>query len=350
MFVPKISVVIPVHNRSDYLKDCLQGLYKQSVNTNDLEIFIIDDASTQGGPKELAEVFKTNYIRNRECLGAGFCKNLGLLQAKGDNVLFLDSDVRFISNTTLATALYAITSLPNCGEVGGEALLDHEGQVRYVFGRNLDFRTGKSCCDYVPVSSSTKQNAFWIFDYIPTSNCMLRREIALTVMGFDDAYSCLGEDKDFGYRVSKVGLHNYVLKDSVVHHRFVQSGRLSSALQRQYRTQIRFFWRHFGLLETTKMLIRFSNDLFREQQRDFGKQTNNDQIIIEFGNYYRNEILGLIDSKNESSPYSLMNGLNRNIPFLKAVLWTIAHNKNLWLDGSSRLRDSINLSIDSIGY
>ena len=49
-----VSVVVPVFNAEPYLERCLQSLLGQTLH--DLEIICIDDASTDGSPRILAEL------------------------------------------------------------------------------------------------------------------------------------------------------------------------------------------------------------------------------------------------------------------------------------------------------
>jgi len=330
---PLISVIIPVRNRTECLLECLRGLFQQSVSS-DLQVIIIDDASTQNGPHELANTYHIEYYRNDKRYGSGYSKNVGLRYAKGENILFLDSDINFFSNTTLETELNALYSLPNCGEVGGEALLDQNNIPKFIFGRNIDLRTGKSSCNYVCINTGSHSKNFWEFDYIPTSNCLLRRETVIKVRGFDDAYNCLGEDKDFGYRVKKINFKNYVLRDSVIFHKFSKDGRNSKGLKKQYRTQIRFYLRHFGYAETLKMVLHFSKILISDRIKPIQSNNPTDPDLGKFEQYYRSEILGFSSTGPSTLPKRLKDGANCISEFWSAYFWNIGHRKGLKIEGS----------------
>ncbi|MFA5334722.1 MAG: glycosyltransferase family 2 protein, partial [Candidatus Omnitrophota bacterium] len=43
-----LSVVIPTYNRKDLLKECLESLFDQTYPTEDYEIVVVDDGSTDG--------------------------------------------------------------------------------------------------------------------------------------------------------------------------------------------------------------------------------------------------------------------------------------------------------------
>jgi len=331
---PEISVIIPVYNRTSELATCLAGLFSQTHGA-ELQVIVVDDASTEPGLENLTAAYQATCIRLKRRYGSAYCKNLGLLNAEGEYVLFLDSDIEFITRSTVSSMLRAVKTIPNCGQVGGEAIVDCQGQLRYVFGRNIDLQIGASRCDYVPIVDSASPNEVWEFDYIPTSNCMMRRKTAWDLGGFDDAYPCLGEDKDFGYRVKKLGLRNYVLRDSVVIHRFSVTGRPKNVLRNQYRTQIRFYMRHFGVNATVKMVLRQTQNQLCKCIRPVQGACEADPAIRRFEDHYREAILRL--RGNEGAVGKVREALRCVWTFLAAFLWNLVRRDGLHQPGSSKL-------------
>lgn len=90
---PKISVVIPVYRTEAYLGACVASVLDQDY-TN-LEIVLVDDGSPDGCPA-LCDRYAGEYERIRavhqENQGPGTARNTGLREARGEFVLFLDSD------------------------------------------------------------------------------------------------------------------------------------------------------------------------------------------------------------------------------------------------------------------
>lgn len=90
-----ISVIIPNYNRSHYLEQALQSVCGQSYQN--WEVLVVDDGSTDQS-KELIDTFvnKDSRIhcieRTIEPKGAATCRNMGIESAKGDYIIFLDSD------------------------------------------------------------------------------------------------------------------------------------------------------------------------------------------------------------------------------------------------------------------
>ena len=90
----KVTVIIPVYSVENYLQDCLDSVLAQTLT--EIEILCIDDASPDRCPEILDEYSeRDNRIKvfhlseNRK---QGYCRNLGVKEAKGKYVYFLDSD------------------------------------------------------------------------------------------------------------------------------------------------------------------------------------------------------------------------------------------------------------------
>lgn len=97
----KVSILIPVLNKWNFTKSCLNDL--SHLNPKDeIEIMVIDNGSTDETPKELACIKEsmTNLVTIRSDENLGFGKGLNLLyeKAKGDVVIFLNNDIRVEKN------------------------------------------------------------------------------------------------------------------------------------------------------------------------------------------------------------------------------------------------------------
>ncbi len=90
---PEISVIVPVYNTEDYLRQCLDSLSAQTMEN--IEIIVVDDGSTDRSPKicdEYAEKDPRMIVIHRENGGLSAARNSGLDIAQGEYVLFVDSD------------------------------------------------------------------------------------------------------------------------------------------------------------------------------------------------------------------------------------------------------------------
>lgn len=92
---PLVSIIIPVLNRRELISETLSSVYHQTYLN--WEIIIVDDGSTDGTWEYISQESKKNtqlkaIRRDSKKKGLGICRNLGIQQAKGKYLVFLDSD------------------------------------------------------------------------------------------------------------------------------------------------------------------------------------------------------------------------------------------------------------------
>lgn len=88
-----ISVIVPVYNIKEYLPRCVESITKQTYSN--LEILLVDDGSTDGTGAlcdELAQKDSRIRVYHKKNGGSSSARNLGLKEAKGELVAFVDSD------------------------------------------------------------------------------------------------------------------------------------------------------------------------------------------------------------------------------------------------------------------
>lgn len=93
--MPKVSVIVPVYNTDRYLRSCIESLINQTID--DIEIILIDDCSTDQSPIILEEYqrqypLKIKVFRNSQNMGQGYTRNIGIKNALGEYIGFVDSD------------------------------------------------------------------------------------------------------------------------------------------------------------------------------------------------------------------------------------------------------------------
>lgn len=95
-----ISIIVPFYNSKKYISACLKNLINQKFDFN-FEIILINDGSKDGGEKELVN-FKNYNIKLftlKKNLGPSAARNLGIKNAKGKYIFFLDVDDEIAPNT-----------------------------------------------------------------------------------------------------------------------------------------------------------------------------------------------------------------------------------------------------------
>ena len=92
--VPKVSVVIPVYNVEQYLRQCLDSVVNQTFK--DIEIIVVNDCSPDNSLKIIEEYKQKDerfvIVDLKKNVGLGSARNEGMKLAKGKYITFIDSD------------------------------------------------------------------------------------------------------------------------------------------------------------------------------------------------------------------------------------------------------------------
>lgn len=102
------SIVVPVYNVEEYLEECIQSIQKQTYSH--FEIVLIDDGSTDSSGNICDYYGKTEdniQVIHQNNGGLSKARNVGMRYAKGDYVIFVDSD-DYIANNVLQKMFEAI--------------------------------------------------------------------------------------------------------------------------------------------------------------------------------------------------------------------------------------------------
>ncbi|MBX9888367.1 MAG: glycosyltransferase [Flavobacteriaceae bacterium] len=97
----KLSIIIPVYNTAEYLRTCLDSIFVQDLSSDEYEVIVINDGSTD----DSREILKDYQIRhnnimviNQQNQGVSIARNKGLEIAKGEYITFVDSDDSLYEN------------------------------------------------------------------------------------------------------------------------------------------------------------------------------------------------------------------------------------------------------------
>ncbi|MCM1295539.1 MAG: glycosyltransferase [Muribaculaceae bacterium] len=95
----KISVVVPCYNVSEYLDQCMEHLLNQTIGLENIEIILVDDASTDNGAtlqvlKRYEQQFPDTIILIplEQNVRQGGARNIGISYASGEYLMFCDAD------------------------------------------------------------------------------------------------------------------------------------------------------------------------------------------------------------------------------------------------------------------
>lgn len=102
-----ISFIIPVYNVEEYLEDCIKSIY---IDDPSVEYIFVNDKSPDNSYiilNKFKSMINVKIINNLENVGLGASRNLGLMQASGEYIYFMDSD-DFVNDNAVNTMLSII--------------------------------------------------------------------------------------------------------------------------------------------------------------------------------------------------------------------------------------------------
>jgi len=232
-----ISVVVPTYNRIEELRTVLPSLLAQDLPEDRFEVLVCDSNSNDGTAEYMASM-RAQHPNLWHVAGAysgrAMARNAGIAQARGQVVLFNDSDI--IASPDLLAQHWR-----HHEEQRDIAVVGLEVQVKsfedYVDKRDHPEKRGS-------LHPPGRKRLSWL--YFLTGNASARREDLLRVGCFDESFTGYGhEDLELGYRLQKAGVAilyepravNYHWQD-VAHEDQVEKMKLAG------RSTVRFYRKH----------------------------------------------------------------------------------------------------------
>ncbi len=194
------SIVIPTYNRQPILEKCLRALEQQHLPPHSpvtgYEVVVVDDGSTDGTVGWLqshADDFPHVRLFQQEHKGPAAARNLGVQQAKGETIIFIDSDLVVLDGFLQAHA---------DGLLKGERETGSSHPPRcFTYGAVINTANFDN-----PTSEPYKITDFSAA-YFATGNVAIARHWLETAGLFDTRFQLYGwEDLELGVRLKQLGL------------------------------------------------------------------------------------------------------------------------------------------------
>ncbi len=162
----KISVIIPVYNVEQYLRQCLDSVISQTLS--DIEIIIINDGSPDNSINIIREYEKKDsriIVIDKKNEGVGKARNDGINKASGEFVAFMDSDDYYPTKNTL-DILYNSAKKNNVKICGGrKAKLETDGSIIHDEKSFYEYDLGFEACGKCKYADYGYDYGYWRFIY-----------------------------------------------------------------------------------------------------------------------------------------------------------------------------------------
>lgn len=218
MYTPKVSIIVPVYNVSQYITKCLDSIYEQTYQN--IELILVDDCSTDASMNIVYDYLAhhdsldVHIIAHQKNRGLSAARNSGMEKASGEYIYFLDSD-DYIT--------------PDCIEALVKPLYHKKydvvvGDYQYSNDENSDLKlqnvelSGQQILD-------SYANGLW---YVMAWNKLCRKDFLLdNHLTFEEGY--LHEDVIWSFKLACKAQSMYVI-NKVTYHYLVRSSSIMTSM------------------------------------------------------------------------------------------------------------------------
>lgn len=180
-----ITVITPTYNRAEYLSTAVNSVLNQS--HSDWELLVIDDNKPESeSRKATSEVMskytdpRIHYIQNEKNMGGAGARNVGIFQAKGEFIAFLDDDDMY---------------LPDRLEVQYKQMVENDWDVSVMDGATYNYETGEIVTERHQhlrdgMTNDELIRSHLMYHISGTNSFMFRTDFIRKIGGFDVIPSC----------------------------------------------------------------------------------------------------------------------------------------------------------------
>ena len=231
-----LSIIIVSYNTSDFLKECLESIKKNTEGLN-YEIIVVDNASSDNSLQVLRAKFPdVLVIKKQENIGFSKANNLGIEKSKGRYVLFLNPDTVVYKDSLLGMVKFMDehkeAGAATCKLLMPDGRLDdaaHRGfpnpwnSLSYFFGLSKLFPKSRLFSGY-SLGFMDFLNIHEI-DACAGAFMIVRKKAGEQIRWWDEDYFFYGEDLEFCFRLKEKGWKIYFVPSvSALHYKGISGG------------------------------------------------------------------------------------------------------------------------------
>ncbi|MFH1644099.1 MAG: glycosyltransferase [bacterium] len=203
-----ISIIVPTFNSEKTIAKTIQAIQEQETK-EETELIIVDDNSTDKTVQEIKKFNKIKLIQQEKNSGPAVARNTGAKNAKGEIIIFTDSDC--VPEKNWLDEM--IKPFENSKVVG----------VQGAYKTKQKNLTAK----FVQIEIEDRYDLMKkkeFIDFIGSYSAAYRKKVFLEFKGFNEKFpSASGEDPELSYRIEKKGLKLKFNPNAIVYHKHPES-------------------------------------------------------------------------------------------------------------------------------
>lgn len=217
----KVSVVIPTHNRSKLVKRAIDSVLRQTYQN--FEIIVVSDGSTDDTDFVLKEISKNDprvkFIAYENAKGANYARNIGIKEAAGDFVAFLDDDDEW---------------MPEKLELQMNKFKENELLGLVYTGVEVIYYTNKKIINYysIPKKTGNLSRDILISNCIGTTSSVVMKKSLFSKIGLFDENLKARQDYDLWIRACQITEVGAVNKPLVRYYNSTTTKQISDDVQK----------------------------------------------------------------------------------------------------------------------
>jgi GT2 family glycosyltransferase len=269
---PLVSVIVPNWNGEQLIRPCLASLVRQRYPN--IEIIVVDDASTDRSPTTVAQEFPEALLVRRPRNG-GFARaaNDGMRSARGEVIALLNSDA-VADPGWIAAVVDALSRYPRAGAIASKMVRWDRPAVINSVG-DVFLKNGMPDSRGI-WETDTGQYEIETEVFGASGGAAAYRRAMLDDIGlFDERFFMYCEDIDLAFRAQLRGYRCVYMPSAIVHHRMGATGPGERASFYSARNTLWLLardvpwvvWRHHGLAIVTRQLTLALHSIRHARER-----------------------------------------------------------------------------------
>lgn len=244
-----LGIVICNFNKVDYLKGCLETLYKSNFENLSYDVIVVDNASTDKSPDFVRENYPQIILLENETNtggSGGFDRGIRYaIQKEYSYVVLLDNDILLEENTILNLYKYIIAN-PKVGAVGSKICTMDNPDILQEMGSFIDFEDKFNMrLSYKSHKDNSSLPEIVVCDYVPACCMITTKEVLKEVGSFNTEHFIYWDDMDWCTRVKKANYEIHAINSSRVFHKLGSANHTNTfGVYYLERNRIMFFLKY----------------------------------------------------------------------------------------------------------